>query len=133
MLIQIDFESAIPIYTQLRDQVVIGISNGSLKPGEPLPSVRRLSADIGIHAHTVNKSYAQLRDEGYIIIDRRSGCRVADKNPIMDEAFRNELRYKLLPIIAEASCHGMSGEDFKQLCMELLGDLEKQKEGGTKP
>jgi DNA-binding transcriptional regulator YhcF (GntR family) len=56
MLITVDFASGMPIYAQLRDQVVIGIACKALQPGEALPSVRRLAADIGVHAHTVNKA-----------------------------------------------------------------------------
>jgi len=128
MLIRIDFESDVPIYEQLRDQIVIGIADGSLKPNEALPSVRRMSADIGIHAHTVNKSYAFLRDEGYIIIDRRSGCKVAANLPKTDKAFTKAIKDKLAPIAAEAACHGMKARDFGELCEEMLEKFGEKKE-----
>ena len=124
MLIRIDFESVVPIYTQLKDQIVIGIANGSLKPNEALPSVRRMSADIGIHAHTVNKSYAILRDEGYIIIDRRSGCRVADKAPKSDQRFLRVLEAKMEPFAAEAVCHGISESEFSDMCTALFREIK---------
>ena len=124
MLIRIDFESDTPIYAQLRDQVVIGIADGSLEKGEALPSVRRMAADIGIHAHTVNKSYAMLRDEGYIVMDRRSGCRVRPEAQPADEDFRAAFERKLLPVAAEAACHGMSAEDFGALCARILAEME---------
>ena len=127
MLIRIDFESDIPIYAQLRDQIVIGIASGELKPDEALPSVRRMSADIGIHAHTVNKSYTILRDEGYIVIDRRSGCRVASTLPTSDEEFSKAIWAKLSPIAAEAACHGMAADKFGKMCKELLGEMIKRK------
>ena len=128
MLIRIDFESDIPIYAQLRDQIVMGIAKGELKPDEALPSVRRMSADIGIHAHTVNKSYAILRDEGYIIIDRRSGCRVASTLPTSDEGFSEAIKTKLSPIAAEAACHGMRAREFGAMCEKLLGEFANKKE-----
>ena len=127
MLIRIDFENDIPIYAQLRDQVVMGIASGELKPDEALPSVRRMSADIGIHAHTVNKSYAILRDEGYIIIDRRSGCRVASVLPTSDVGFSEAIKAKLSPIAAEAACHGMKAKEFGLMCEELLGGFINNK------
>lgn len=128
VLIRIDFESDIPIYAQLRDQIVIGIASGELKPNEALPSVRRMSADIGIHAHTVNKSYAILKDEGYIVIDRRSGCHVAEVLPTSDKSFTEVLEAKLSPIAAEAACHGMNASDFGGLCEKLIGGFSKRKE-----
>ena len=124
MLIHIDFESDTPIYAQLRDQVVIGIADGSLEKGEPLPSVRRMAADIGVHAHTVNKSYAMLRDEGYIVMDRRSGCRVRAEPQPPDENFQAAFERKLLPLAAEAACHSLSAAKFGAMCAHILAGLE---------
>jgi len=124
VLIRIDFESDAPIYAQLRDQIVIGIADGSLEKGEPLPSVRRMAADIGVHAHTVNKSYAMLRDEGYIVMDRRSGCHVRVDPQLPDEDFHTALKRKLLPLAAEAACHGLSAAKFGALCAHILAGLE---------
>ena len=124
MLIHIDFESDTPIYAQLRDQIVIGIADGSLEKGEALPSVRRMAADIGVHAHTVNKSYAMLRDEGYIVTDRRSGCRVRADPQLPDEDFRTALERKLLPLAAEAACHSLSAAAFGAMCTQILAELE---------
>ena len=66
MLIVIDFSAETPIYTQLRDQIIIGIAGKTLAPGEALPSVRRMAADIGVNVNTVGKAYNILKDEGYI-------------------------------------------------------------------
>ena len=124
MLIHIDFESETPIYAQLRDQVVIGIADGSLEKGEALPSVRRMAADIGVHAHTVNKSYAVLRDEGYIVMDRRSGCHVRQELQQASDEFRVAFEQKLLPLAAEAACHGVGADAFGALCTKILAGLE---------
>jgi len=124
MVITVDFTSSTPIYTQLRDQVVVGIAGKALQPGEALPSVRRLAADIGVHAHTVNKAYTMLRDEGYIEIDRRSGCHVSHAVPPVDESLEEKLLEQLLPIIAAATAHGMPSEKFKSLCEKIYERLE---------
>lgn len=42
MIIELDMNSSIPIYVQLRNQIVMGIGHGELKPGESLPTVRQL-------------------------------------------------------------------------------------------
>ena len=51
-----------------------------LSPGDSLPSVRSLAVDLGINLHTVNKAYALLRDEGYIVMRRGAGATVAERN-----------------------------------------------------
>ena len=78
MLIAVDAAAAEPLYLQIRNQIVAGIATGQLEPGQSLPSVRSLASDLGINLHTVNKAYAVLRDEGYVLMRGRSGACVAD-------------------------------------------------------
>lgn len=78
VVITIDQSSKDPIYLQLRAQIIEGIATGELRAGDGLPSVRRLASDLGINLHTVNKAYAVLRDEGYLLMRGRSGAYVAD-------------------------------------------------------
>ena len=78
MVITVDKLSDAPLYLQLRDSVIAGIAAGELRPGDALPSVRSLAEDLGINLHTVNKAYATLRDEGYVIMLGRRGAYVAD-------------------------------------------------------
>ncbi len=130
MILSIDFASETPIYTQLRDQIVIGIAAGILKPGEDLPSVRRLAADIGINIHTANKAYALLRDEGYLAMNRRSGASVA-LGPPDEPGFSDRLKRQIRPMAAEAICHGLTADQFGILCASVLrevGNLEPQTE-----
>lgn len=113
MIISIDTLSPSPIYEQLRDQIVLGIAAGRLTAGESLPSVRRLAADLGVNFHTVNKGYAMLCDEGYIVMDRRKGAIIAG------EITRGEgwnLQDKLRLLAAEAICRGMGENEFLQIC-----------------
>lgn len=74
MILRIDFHSKIPIYQQLRNQIVMAIADGSLGEGEQLPTIRALAEESGINMMTVSKAYQMLRDEGYIVTDRRRGA-----------------------------------------------------------
>jgi GntR family transcriptional regulator len=60
-----------PIYRQLRDRVVAMILDGVLKDGDPLPSVRNVSADYRINPLTVLKGYQELVDEE--LVEKRRG------------------------------------------------------------
>ncbi|HTS35038.1 MAG TPA: GntR family transcriptional regulator [Candidatus Solibacter sp.] len=62
-----------PIYRQLRDRVVAMILDGVLKEGEPLPSVRNVSAEYRVNPLTVLKGYQQLVDEGLVETRRGRG------------------------------------------------------------
>ena len=78
MVITIDQMLDEPIYLQLRSQIISAIARGELQRGDALPSVRNLASDLGINLHTVNKAYAVLRDEGYVVMRGRSGAFIAD-------------------------------------------------------
>ena len=105
MIISINEMSEIPIYQQIRNQIVQGISDGRLSPGEQLPTVRGLAEEIGINSMTVNKAYSLLKQEGYIFADRRSGARV-----------RKEF---VQQIISEAKVSGMTKKEFFEICGKL--------------
>jgi len=60
-----------PIYRQLRERVVAMILDGVLNEGDPLPSVRTVSADYRLNPLTVLKAYQELVDEG--LVETRRG------------------------------------------------------------
>lgn len=79
MILHLDFNSEVPIYQQLRNQIVLGIGSGQLAPGERLPTIRALADEAGINMMTVSKTYQLLKQEGYITTDRRSGAVVLSR------------------------------------------------------
>jgi DNA-binding transcriptional regulator YhcF (GntR family) len=113
MLLRVDFGSEQPLYQQLRDQIVEGIAAGALAPGERLPSVRQLAADLDINLQTANKAYALLQGEGFIKAHKREGFVVRARDELAASAeHRREITSKLRPICAEAVCRGMSEREF---------------------
>lgn len=123
MIITINDSSDIPIYLQLRNQIVQGISKGQLSPGEQLPTVRALALEIGINSMTVSKAYQILKQEGYITTDRRSGARIRQSFPKQNQLSESN-RELLRQIISEAHIQGLSKDDFLREC-ELLYQTER--------
>ncbi|MCC3373882.1 GntR family transcriptional regulator [Cohnella sp. REN36] len=113
MWMEIDLQSEVPIYTQLVDQLIEGIASGQLKPGDPLPSVRSLAADLGINLHTVNKAYQLLKQEGFLQVHRKQGVVVQPGGmPGVTDAFAAKLQRQLRTLAAEAAVRGMSESEF---------------------
>jgi GntR family transcriptional regulator len=73
MLMDREWNDNQPIYRQLRDRVVAMILDGVLKEGDPLPSVRTVSADYRLNPLTVLKAYQELVDEGLVETKRGLG------------------------------------------------------------
>lgn len=110
MLLSLDFESDIPIYMQIRNQIILGISSGKLLAGEKLPTIRSLAEEIGVNSMTVNKAYQLLKQEGFITTDRRNGAMV--KSVIKSGGMTKELEDKLCLLVSEAKLNGVSAEEF---------------------
>ncbi len=75
--IDVDTGSAIPPYEQIRAQIAGLVARGSLGPGDRLPTVRALAADLGIAANTVARGYKELEAGGVILTQRRLGTVIA--------------------------------------------------------
>ncbi|MFF2483262.1 GntR family transcriptional regulator [Paenibacillus sp. NPDC058071] len=133
MIMELDLQSDVPIYTQLMEQIIEGIASGDLSPGEALPSVRSLAADIGINLHTVNKAYALLKQEGYIQIHRKKGVVVAprDELPPVTEAYKAKLNVQLRPLAAEAICRGLSQGELAEMIDRLYRDIQTKNNTGS--
>ena len=122
MLLHLDFSSDIPIYIQIRNQIVLGIAEGKLSAGEKLPTVRALSEECGINMMTVSKAYQLLKQEGYIQTDRRAGAMV--KHPEKQTGPRPETIEGLKLRLSELRLAGMTIEDTLKLCRTLYEEGE---------
>lgn len=130
MIIKIDLQSEIPIYTQLQNSIIEGIVSGNLKPGEPLPSVRAMASDLGVNMHTVNKAYNFLKQDGFIQIHRQKGVVINPEGmPEVTSEYLGKFKQEVRPIIAEALCRGMEEKDFDGYCKEIFKNL--QEKGGN--
>lgn len=119
MLLQIDLASSEPLYRQIRTQIVQGVASGELSAGDALPSVRSLASDLGINMHTVNKAYAVLRDEGYVVMRGRSGAYIADSARTMTPARAQErldhIAGQLAGLATEYRARGGTEQGFVEL------------------
>lgn len=123
MLFRLDFQSAVPIYRQIRDQVVLAVAKGELAPGERLPTTRALAEDAGVNVMTVSKAYQLLKAEGYLVTDRRAGA-VVCAPPEKAAALSEEQTARLKLLAGEARLAGLSLDDFLAACKAAFGETE---------
>ena len=123
MIVRIDQSLGVPIYQQVRDQVVAAIAAGELVEGDALPSVRALAVDLGINLHTVNKAYALLRDDGYLVVRGRAGAFVAQPMRTRDEGLAAEADRRLGDALAAAVRDYAAAGGERQTFLEMAKDL----------
>lgn len=104
--IQPDPHAEVPLYLQLMQQMQHAVATGRLEPGQQLPTVRGLAAELGINPGTVSKAYSGLEREGIIVTHRGGGSHVswtADSAPLaeMREA-------RLRSIVGQAALEALS-------------------------
>jgi GntR family transcriptional regulator len=89
-LISVDTGSPVPVYEQIRHQVVSMVGSGVMAPGSPLPTIRQLAADLGLAKGTVNKAYETLMRDGVIVSRGRHGSFISEVPPKLQPAEQRE-------------------------------------------
>lgn len=129
MFLRIEPSSGVPIIRQIADQIRTQCATGQLKPGDRLPSVRELAAQLAVNQNTILRVYERLTAED--IIDRRhgDGTYVADHLPAGGlQAQRELLRAELRHVVERALAMGLSDEDLHQQLDAVLAAVQKKKE-----
>lgn len=127
MIIRVEPESDIPIYTQLSNQIIEGIARGDLRPGDSLPSVRSFAADLGVNMHTVSKSYHQLEKKGIIRIVPKSGAIIRTQDELKCNGPYNEQFIEACkPVIAEALVVGLTKKEIESLVSTVIENFRKK-------
>lgn len=91
--------SGLPIYRQIMEQVCALIAGGRLRPGDLLPSVRQLAAELQVNMMTISKAYTRLEVEGVIERVRGTGMRVC---PPSARGTLADRRRELRPLVEQA-------------------------------
>jgi GntR family transcriptional regulator len=89
-LLTVVTDDVIPPYEQLRRQLAQLIGSGTLMPGQRLPPLRQLAADLGLAVGTVARTYRELEADGLITARRGGGSRVADTLPAMTDGQKQQ-------------------------------------------
>lgn len=112
MFDQIDPRSPTPLYDQIADRIRVAVAAGELRPGDPLPSVRRLAGTLRVNPATVVQAYRTLEAEGFVEMRQGSGTFVLDIGGNRRDAERHDqARYLVRGLLVEAARRGLSAQD----------------------
>jgi DNA-binding transcriptional regulator YhcF (GntR family) len=129
--IRIDLGSSVPAYRQIASALRALLVAGAFPVGQPLPTVRQLAIDLGVHHNTVAEAYRVLADEGWLDLRRRHGAIVLDRSrPNAPREARSSLLQRLRELTAEAHAGGMApaviAETMRSVAAQLTaGKLTK--------
>jgi GntR family transcriptional regulator len=127
MILRIDPQSATPVYRQIVDGLRVALVNAQLAPGDPLPAVRRLALDIGVHFNTVAQAYRELAREGWLQISARGGVRVQqrtvppDSKPSAIATYRRRIEELIAQMQASGATPSSLARELRRVAKTLEG------------
>ena len=110
-----------PIYEQIMDNLRRLIISGGVAPGDRLPSVREMAAQLAINPNTIQRAYAELEQEGYIYSVPGKGSFAAGDSDAGSRR-RKELETQLREMLRELKCLGAKPEELEALIKEEYHD-----------
>src|SRR5271166_1541213 len=128
MMFQIDFKSGKPVYLQLADQIRYAAASGSLRPGDPLPSIRPLAEELRVNRNTIAKAYAELESLGIIETIAGKGCFFkANENPLTKVARHKLLVARIDEAVVTAHQMQVGPQEFQGLIEDRIQFFESKK------
>lgn len=113
-------QGTMAIYEQIVNQLKNEIITGELTPGEALPSIRMLAADLSVSVITTKRAYEELEKEGLIRSVAGKGFYVCESNKdYLKEKQLMMLEKRLAELISDARQAGMSCRDFVDMATVL--------------
>lgn len=113
----VNLSSPVPLYTQISEQIRMMVEDGTLNPGDALPSIRLVASQLGIANNTVARAYRDLESAGIIESNGRKGSFISrtysrDKNPLLEP-------------LKELIQKGLTFTEIKELFYAALETAEK--------
>jgi GntR family transcriptional regulator len=129
MNLELDFRSGIPIYIQVVERIKDMIADGRIQPGDQLPTVRALAADLRVNFNTVARAYRILDESGVISTQQGRGTYILEEPPPGTSADMRRAALQALTerCLADAARLGYTGKEFLASLRQHLAD-EKEKE-----
>lgn len=131
VLFEVDKKSDLPPWLQLRNRLAYLIATGFFKPGEKLPTVRGLAAEISINFNTVNKAYISLMDEGYIESRPGKGTIVREISPEKSEKLES-VDTLIEDCVDACLAMGLDFDEVSKRIKKKIHEMERQRQDGER-
>lgn len=125
MFFSIDPQNGVAIYEQLIRQVKFGVAEGTLRPGQLLPSARILSQQLAINPNTINRAFQQLQLDGVLESIRGKGLAVCSRAlASCRKARQSLLELRIREVLSEALHAGLGPEEVREMVLRQLSELK---------
>jgi len=116
---KLDYQSGVPVYRQIIDQVQGGIAAGSLLPGHQLPTVRQVAVDLAINPNTVLRAYRELEIRGVLDTEQGTGTFISHRKSAPDQSERQrQLGQLVTEVVARAGSAGFTLQEVTEALLD---------------
>jgi GntR family transcriptional regulator len=133
MHLKLDPQHRTPIYAQLVQQIKHQVAAGQLQPGDQLPTVRALAAELHVHTNTVARAYDLLDQDGVISAQQGRGTFIARpaKHPHLRQHRHDALQARVDHIVLEALSLGYTPEEISASFDRTLKNWRRKSRKGA--
>lgn len=112
------FDGNAPIYTQLVDQMKLGIVSGEWIPGQRIPAVRELAVDAGVNPNTMQRALQELERQGLMFSQRTSGRFITEDREMIEDAKRTLANRHISAFIRQMQALGYTRQEIVAMLEE---------------
>ena len=120
------FRSDLPIYSQLVEQIKLGIVSGNLLPGERLMSVRDMATEAGVNPNTMQRALQELERDGMVYSQRTAGRFVTENMQVIEREKKKFAEEQIRSFLEAMKKLGYQWEEI----LALLKEKEEEEENG---
>ena len=120
------FRSDQPIYSQLVEQIKLGIVSAKLLPGERLMSVRDMATEAGVNPNTMQRALQELERDGMVYSQRTAGRFVTENMQVIERAKKKFAEEQIRSFLEAMKKLGYQWEEI----LALLKEKEEEEENG---
>jgi GntR family transcriptional regulator len=125
-VLRIDLAGPEPAYRQIVDGLRTLLVRGVFKPGDKLPTVRKLAIDLTVHHNTVAQAYRLLAEEGWLDLRRHHGASVIERRAQRaSAASQQNFSQRLRELAARAVADGLDVKAITRQLGNLADELNK--------
>ena len=117
----IDYHSRVPIYEQIKEQVIMLINTGVFKPGDRRPSIRNLSNELNINVNTIKRAFSELEHDGITFSAQGRGVFVSE-NPIGNKKVKSSALEDAKSILSSCKAKGVSKDEVVSLIDDIYSE-----------
>ncbi len=117
----IDYHSRVPIYEQIKEQIIMLINTGVYKPNDKLPSIRVLSNELNINVNTIKRAFTELEHDGITYSAQGRGIFVSE-NPIGNSKVKASALEDAKSVLSSCKTKGVSRNEVISLIDEIYAE-----------